>query len=260
MSERAEISLEVLDIRTTPVDRRAWPMLPVSGKRYLRSDASQARDSQPHYIATLVAKLPACSSGDPDLDDYLFILDRALEDRRITVEEASHLERTARELGLSQTQAEMAHLAYMRDLVRVAMADGVISPFEAGDLEQVRELLHISSSDYALLMGKARAGRAQGPQPTRYGKAQSIELAGKTVCFTGEFLCHIKGVAATRSEAEELASQMGMIVKKSVTKNLDYLVTADPDSMSGKAVKARKYGIRILAEPVFWQMVGVQPE
>ena len=48
-----------------------------------------------------------------------------------------------------------------------------------------------------------------------------------------------------------------MIVKKTVTKKLDYLVAADPDSMSGKAKKARQYGIRILAEPVFWRMLGV---
>jgi DNA polymerase III subunit epsilon len=38
---------------------------------------------------------------------------------------------------------------------------------------------------------------------------------------------------------------------------LDLLVVADPDSMSGKAKKAREYGIRIVAEPVFWSMMGV---
>jgi DNA polymerase-3 subunit epsilon len=48
-----------------------------------------------------------------------------------------------------------------------------------------------------------------------------------------------------------------MVVKKNVTKHLDLLVTADPDSMSGKAKKARDYGVRIVAEPVFWQMVGI---
>jgi DNA polymerase-3 subunit epsilon len=45
-----------------------------------------------------------------------------------------------------------------------------------------------------------------------------------------------------------------------VTKKLDYLVTPDPDSMSGKAKKAREYGVRIVAEPVFWRMVGVEVE
>ena len=28
-------------------------------------------------------------------------------------------------------------------------------------------------------------------------------------------------------------------------------------SMSGKAKKAREYGVRVIAEPVFWRLVGV---
>ncbi|MCF8231713.1 MAG: hypothetical protein K9J27_05930 [Bacteroidales bacterium] len=44
------------------------------------------------------------------------------------------------------------------------------------------------------------------------------------------------------------------------SKKLDYLVTADPNSLSGKARKAREYGIRILAEPTFRNMIGVAVE
>ena len=35
-------------------------------------------------------------------------------------------------------------------------------------------------------------------------------------------------------------------------------MVADPDSLSGKAKKARQYGIRILQEAVFWKMIGVK--
>jgi DNA polymerase-3 subunit epsilon len=45
-----------------------------------------------------------------------------------------------------------------------------------------------------------------------------------------------------------------------VTKKLDLLVVADPDTQSGKAQKARKYGIRIMHEPVFWKAIGVEVE
>ena len=48
--------------------------------------------------------------------------------------------------------------------------------------------------------------------------------------------------------------------EKNVIKKLDYLVAVDPDSMSGKAKKAREYGIRIIAEHVFWRMLGVDVE
>lgn len=36
------------------------------------------------------------------------------------------------------------------------------------------------------------------------------------------------------------------------------LVVADPDSLSGKARKAREYEIRIVAEVAFWSMIGVE--
>jgi hypothetical protein len=35
-------------------------------------------------------------------------------------------------------------------------------------------------------------------------------------------------------------------------------VVADPHTQSGKAKKARRYGVRLLAEPVFWQLMGRQ--
>jgi DNA polymerase-3 subunit epsilon len=43
----------------------------------------------------------------------------------------------------------------------------------------------------------------------------------------------------------------------SVTKELDLLVVADPNTQSGKAKKARKYGTRIVHEPVFWRSLGI---
>ena len=57
--------------------------------------------------------------------------------------------------------------------------------------------------------------------------------------------------------AEQLAADAGLRVMERVTKKLDMLVVADPASQSGKAKKAREYGIRILAEPVFWRLLGL---
>jgi DNA polymerase-3 subunit epsilon len=61
----------------------------------------------------------------------------------------------------------------------------------------------------------------------------------------------------TRPVAEQLAAQAGLIVASSVTKKLDLLVAADPKTLSTKGRKAREYGIRIVAEPAFWRMLGV---
>ena len=83
-------------------------------------------------------------------------------------------------------------------------------------------------------------------------------LVGLSVCFTGESICERNGVPLTRSDAEQLAVGAGLTVAVNVTKRLDILVLADPDSMSGKAQKARRYGVRLMAERVFWQQIGVE--
>jgi DNA ligase (NAD+) len=75
-------------------------------------------------------------------------------------------------------------------------------------------------------------------------------LASKYFCFTGELS------SLNRVEAEALVKSLGGGVKTSVTKDLDYLVTNDPDSGSSKNRKARALGIGILDEKSFLALVG----
>ncbi|MCA9082247.1 MAG: BRCT domain-containing protein, partial [Planctomycetaceae bacterium] len=82
-------------------------------------------------------------------------------------------------------------------------------------------------------------------------------LSGQSVCFTGQLQSTIDGEPITRDMAEALAKKMGMVVASNVTKKLDILVVADPNTQSGKAKKARDYGIRVLSDIVFWRMAGV---
>jgi hypothetical protein len=51
----------------------------------------------------------------------------------------------------------------------------------------------------------------------------------------------VQGSVPSREYAESVAVGKGMITKNSVTKKLDYLVVADPDTMSGKAVMFLAY-------------------
>jgi DNA polymerase-3 subunit epsilon len=67
----------------------------------------------------------------------------------------------------------------------------------------------------------------------------------------------IGGELISREQARELAHARGLQVRESVTKKLDVLVVADPQTASGKAKEARDYGTRILAEAAFWQLIGV---
>ena len=89
-------------------------------------------------------------------------------------------------------------------------------------------------------------------------QATGSELAGKSVCFTGASVVTIGGMSLERVDQERLASDAGMVIKQGVSRKLDVLVLADPDSRSGKAKAADELGVRMMAEPVFWRALGVE--
>jgi DNA ligase (NAD+) len=78
-------------------------------------------------------------------------------------------------------------------------------------------------------------------------------ISGKSFCFTGS-LSTMK-----RSEAEERVRALGGSAKSGVTKDLDYLVTNDPESGSAKNRKARELGVALITEEEFVKLVGLAP-
>lgn len=66
-------------------------------------------------------------------------------------------------------------------------------------------------------------------------------LAGVTFAFTGS-------AVRPRGELTNMVESNGGRVLSSVTKELNYLVIADPQSTSSKAVKARQYGTKLITE------------
>jgi len=73
-------------------------------------------------------------------------------------------------------------------------------------------------------------------------------LTGKSICFTG-------AMKNKRPVLEKMASEAGGDVKSSVGKGLTYLVIADPNSTSSKAVAARKLGTKLISEDDFLELV-----
>ena len=84
--------------------------------------------------------------------------------------------------------------------------------------------------------------------------SEESRYEGNTVCFTGQLSSSVKGQLIDREFAHSLAIEKGLIVKKGVSKKLDLLVVADPNSQSSKARKARDYGVKIIAEAVSKQV------
>jgi len=250
-----EVSGPIGESLVSPLAPGALPNLSRSGVTLTRASAEEEASLTETYFTRLVAGMPLVNpSHGTDLQNeliaYLEVLDRALLDRMISASEAQELVQLASELGMSQSEIQIAHQTYLLELARSAMADGVVTAAERRDLLQVTRLLGLDRKELDEALRLASKGDEHKPRI-------SGPATGKTVCFTGELTSTINGLHISREAALEFATRAGLIVKSSVTKKLDVLVAADPLSQSGKAEKARKYGIPVVAETVFWQMIGL---
>lgn len=77
------------------------------------------------------------------------------------------------------------------------------------------------------------------------------EKTGKsyTVAITGK-------LSIPRNAFEEWLKQSNCVLSSSLTKKCDYLITNDDDPNSSKAVKAQKYGVKIISESDFVKLLG----
>lgn len=247
------ITLSDLGCATEPNAEGSWPRREVHAVALPRAAALRRPSASTTYLAGLISRLPATAPTDDTaqtLAPYLEVLDRVLEDRRITEGEASALEQLALDLGLSAEQVREAHSTYLDNLAALALADGNVSELERRDLDDAAVLLGLGTSQVGDALDRPKNAAAPS--------APKESLAGKTVCFTGALRCRIKGETVTREAAERLAEAAGLKVLSGVSKKLDLLVVADPDTLSGKAKKARECGTRILADAVFFRMIGAQ--
>jgi len=220
----------------------------------VRSEASRLAAFERGYLARLVAELPTETAGtSPNEAVYLDLLERALEDRYLSPEEARQLASVAQSEELSAAVVEGLHRHLFESLTRTAWQDGVVSDMEAADLRLVGQFLGLGAALVEGAITRSPGVEAGAPEHTR----PAALPAGTTVCFTGALQATINGCAVTREQAHEFARVAGLVVLESVTKKLDVLVVADPQSASGKARKARTYGSRIIAEAVFWQLIGI---
>lgn len=76
-----------------------------------------------------------------------------------------------------------------------------------------------------------------------------LKLSGMSFCFTG-------AMEYKRSVLQDMVEKNGGINFDTVKKGLTYLVMADPNSTSSKAVKARSLGINLITPEQFLEMIG----
>lgn len=245
-----------LDTLTTlgcplPMPREAWP---TSGQRKAPKHRSSGAGppTEPTFVGMLAREAAGASGRVPiQVASYLEVLDRALEDRHLSSAEQDELAHVATMLGFVADEVRSIHADYLGTLIALAYRDGVVTERERADLDLIAEALGLDGIDE--ILEQLRSTRSSTTSTTNGQRS----LAGRSVCFTGTLLCSRNGQPITREDAHALATNAGLVVASNVTKKLDVLVVADPDSLSGKAQKARTYGTRIIAESAFWPMIGI---
>lgn len=218
--------------------RQTWPRLPAPCGRTAPRTLADA--VPPVFLERLIDRLPRVPRP-PHADEYLALLDRALLDRVLSASEQDGLIELARALDLTYADALALHRDYLTALARTAWADGVVTDDERRDLNAVADLLGLTGHDVDIALRDATVAQ----EPARWGQFQL--RAGDVVAFTGQMTGH-------RGEWESRATRNGLTVG-SVTKRTRLLVAADPDSLSGKAAKARQYGIPIVTPEAFETLV-----
>lgn len=196
-----------------------------------------------HFLERLVDRLPP-GGTTADEGAYLDLIDRALLDRRISVHEEAELVRLAGELGIDRGRAMELHEEYFIQLVASAFSDDVLTDAERTDLYAVAGMLAIDIERAESMVADGRSGRLSAPP-----RHSALRLEpGDLVVLTGD-------MSRSRPVIEELLLERGYRVHPNVTKRVKFVIAADPDSLSGKAKKARDYGIDVVSESYLWDVI-----
>lgn len=215
-----------------------------------RHREAAAAESSTHFLERIAVRLPDIS-GPAAHQDYLSMLDRCLLDRVLSVHEQRALVALADELGIGRDHAARLHRDYFAALAVVAWSDGVLTAEEIGDLASVAQVLRVPAEDItaalqAPMVPSGTAAQKDSPTPP----ADTFALAaGDLIVLTGE-------MRQPREAWVEVLSTLGYAVWPAVTKKVRLVVAADVDSLSGKARKARNYGIPVIDEATLERMVN----
>jgi len=220
----------------------AWPEIPTSSPIRVSRQTLAAATSQ-HYLGRLSSRTPR-SEAHPEANSYLALLDRVLLDRQLSRHEQDELVSVAEMMGLSREDAIAVNRVYLSALGRVAIEDGVLTSDERADLESVATMLGLTTEDVDAAIIAPIDSTAVTPKVGAFALKP-----GDAVVFTGD------APGIDRTELEYQARSLGLRPTGSVSGKTNLVVAADPDSLSGKARKARDLGIPIVGYDTYLRML-----
>lgn len=183
-------------------------------------------------------------SGPAEHQKYLTLLDRALLDRHLSAHEQSALVAMANELGIGQATARRLHERYLAAALEVAWANGLLTDEARNDLTILAELISIPA-EHLETVSRPRPGTGPQVPGVRATYTTSFLEPGDLIVLTGDMSRPREAITAELEAA-------GFRPHGAVTRKVKLLVAADPDSLSGKARKARSYGIPVVGESYLW--------
>lgn len=199
------------------------------------------------FLSRIARRLPDIP-GTFEQREYLALLDSVLLDRRISAHEADQLVELAAALEIGHDSAIRLHVEYFDSLVKTAWADGILTVDEIADLAAVAKLLEIPAERIATALQTPTDSSVATTASS--GSISTLPLAtGDRIVLTGE-------MSRPREVIENELRARGYEPWAAVTKKVKLVVAADPDSLSGKARKARDYGIPIVGED--WLVAHLQ--
>ncbi len=227
----------------------------IEGRIHNWIDAIGALEWGDKLIATLVAK----GAVQEPLDLY-----------RLTVSDIARLERHGEKSAQNALEQLHARLPLQLPVFLAALGIEGFSTQTArlvvsAGFDTIEAVLSASEPELAAIggLGDIKARQVVGGLQVREAeiarlRAGGIEpvavddagpLAGKTFCITGSH-------SRPRKQLAQLIEEAGGRVQSGVSKDLHYLLIADPASTSSKAVKARRYGTQLIAEDDLVALVG----
>ncbi len=221
-----------------------WPEIPsVTTARVTRQSSAAATGD--HFLGRLASRMPR-SEMHPEANSYLALLDRVLLDRQVSRHEADELVAVADSMGLSREDALSLHRFYLSALGRLALEDGIVTPDERNDLETVARALALDALEVQAALDSSGVGDLETCDIGGFSL-----VPGDAVVFTGE------APGIDRLDLEFQAKALGLRVTSGVSGKTRLLVAADPDSLSGKARKARDLGVPIVDYDTYLGMLDL---
>lgn len=228
-----------LDVRN-PLEPAAIDLTGIEFRpRTLRRDVTSDVEDQMPYLARLADRAHHYGVHESALV-YMDMLDWVLSDLEIDRTEEAQLAELAIDVGLTAPEVQAIHKRYLDELIEAALRDNVIQESEERILRSAASALAIDS------------GYVTSRIEHRTQAGSMIRLSpGLRVCFTGSATSE-DGSAIERRILKQIAHDLDLEVVDNVSKRgCQLLVAADPASQSGKAKKARGYGIPIASTDDF---------